>query len=110
MEGIQDAYEQEFSEPALLPENCLDDSNRQIFLLPKEMMDFWPSLINEPNMDGTGMYSEAISLEQMLEVFEEMKKFMALTLTIQLSSLDFSSNNLQAKQTFDSLFHKNKKD
>ena len=69
MEGIQDAYEQEFSEPALLPENCLDDSNRQIFLLPKEMMDFWPSLINEhePNMDGTGMYSEAISLAQMLE-------------------------------------------
>ena len=95
MEGIQDAYEQEFSEPALLPENCLDDSNRQIFLLPKEMMDFWPSLINEhePNMDGTGMYSEAISLAEMLEVFEEMKKFMALTLTIQLSSLDFSSNN-----------------
>lgn len=112
MEGIQDAYEQESSDPALLPENCLDDSNRQIFLLPKEMMDFWPSLINEhePNMDGTGMYSEAMSLEQMLEVFDEMKKFMALTLTIQLSSLDFSSNNLQAKQTFDSLFHKNKKD
>ena len=47
-------------------------------------MDFWPSLINEhePNMDGTGMYAEAISLAQMLEVFEEMKKFMALTLTI----------------------------
>lgn len=75
-------------------------------------MDYWPSLINEhePNMEGTGMNSEAISLEQMLEVFEEMKNFMALTLTIQLSSLDFSSNNLEAKKTFDSLFHKNKKD
>lgn len=48
------------------------------------MMDYWPSLINEhePNMEGTGMNSEAISLEQMLEVFEEMKNFMALTLTI----------------------------
>jgi|TARA_B110000285_G_scaffold110544_1_gene125522 hypothetical protein len=33
-------------------------------------------------MEGTGIYSEAISLEQMLEVFDEMKKFMALTLTI----------------------------
>lgn len=47
------------------------------------MMDYWPSLHeHEPNMDGTGMYSEAISPEEMLEVFEEMKKFMALTLTI----------------------------
>ena len=84
MEGIQDPCDQQFSEPALLPENCLDDSNRQIFLLPKEMMDFWPSLINEhePNMEGTDVYSEAISLEQMLEIFDEMKKFMALTLTI----------------------------
>jgi len=47
-------------------------------------MDFWPSLNNEhePNMEGTGICSEAISLEQMLEVFEEMKKFMDLTLII----------------------------
>lgn len=80
------------------PEKIVIPSDHDIVLMPKEMQDYWPSLIEPsdvpwqehepytgPDYTESGMQGAAISGEEMLAVMVEMKEFMNLALNVAFS-------------------------
>jgi hypothetical protein len=44
-QNIQQIFKQEVG----FPVNSIDDSTKEILLMPEELLDHWPSLVDEPN-------------------------------------------------------------
>lgn len=91
------------------PESPVGSSAPDIVLMPKEMQDYWPSLIEPsdvpwpqhephtgPENQGIGGQNAAISGEDMLNVMEEMKQFMNLVLNVAFGQMHLYKQSNQA--------------
>jgi hypothetical protein len=94
-------------------------SEPEIILLPKEMQDYWPSLIepsdvpwpkhepgSEAEMAGPGVPGAAISADELVMHMNDMKEFMNLVLKIAFNHLHLYKHSQDAKSRFDQLFAK----
>ena len=94
----------------MAPINSLDDSAREISLMSRDLLDYWPSLVapqdfyhtkikHEPEMFAQNIaktheaWSEAMSVEEFNFQIDEMKCFMNLVLKIAFSHLHYDQFN-----------------
>lgn len=97
------------------PEKTVVSAAPDIVLMPKEMQDYWPSLIEPsheawqeheptgPKYSESGLPSAAISGEEMLAVMTEMKEFMNLVLNVAFSQLHLYKQSSYAQDRYKEL-------
>lgn len=89
-----------------------------IVLMPKEMQDYWPSLIEPindawpdeqhepqtgPETLGDGLQGAAISAEDLLKFMTDMKEFMNLVLKVAFNQMHLYKHSEYAKSRYQEL-------
>jgi hypothetical protein len=76
--------------------------------MPKEMQDFWPSLIgpSELSQHEPHMMQEALTVDEFELYINDMKQFMHLVLKIGFNFLHLYQHNPYAKGRYEELFGK----
>ena len=105
----------------MAPSNALDDAGREISLLSRELLDYWPSLVAPQDFYQAKMkyepeifaqtstkvheaWAEAMSVEEFNLGIDEMKCFMNLVLKIAFNHLHYDQFNPVAQQMYESFF------
>lgn len=96
------------NEQPLSSANSLDDRFKEVILMPRELEQFWPSLLPSTQGEPTafGQDRGAMSPEEFNGSIDEMKSFMNLVIKIAFGHLHHDSRNPANKALYDGFFTK----